>query len=31
VLLEHEVVGSKLGTEKQIYGKGFDDLELQES
>lgn len=29
VLLEHEVVESKLGTEKQMYGKGFDDLELQ--
>lgn len=29
VLLEHEVVESKLGTEKQINGKGFDDLELQ--
>lgn len=30
-LLEHEVVESKLGTEKQMYGKGFDDLELQVS
>lgn len=29
VLLEHEVVESKFGTEKQMYGKGFDDLELQ--
>ncbi|KAG2346293.1 hypothetical protein BDR05DRAFT_959933 [Suillus weaverae] len=31
VLLEHELVATKLGTEVQRNGVGFDDLELQES
>jgi GTPase SAR1 family protein len=29
VLLEHEVIESKLGTEEQVHGTGFDNLELQ--
>ncbi|KAG1881000.1 hypothetical protein F4604DRAFT_1953987 [Suillus subluteus] len=29
VLLEHEVVESKLGTEEQVHGAGFDNIELQ--
>lgn len=29
VLLEHEVVNSKLGTEEQMHGVGFDNIELQ--
>ncbi|KAG1824905.1 uncharacterized protein BJ212DRAFT_1323161 [Suillus subaureus] len=29
VLLEQEVVGSKLGTEEQMHGAGFDNIELQ--
>ncbi|KAG2366121.1 hypothetical protein BDR07DRAFT_1607092 [Suillus spraguei] len=29
ILLEHEVVKSKLGTEKWIHGSGFEHIELQ--
>lgn len=29
MLLEHEIVESKLGTEKPMHGSGFDNLELQ--